>query len=108
MRLTECNRPKDDIPSYSMGGLLADVMGLGKTLSMISAIVSSLPQATGYATAENYNFVSPASGCRSRATLVVVTSMRRCSLFSLSLSLSLVLIVSFSEVLDVWEREVSM
>ncbi|CZR60103.1 related to promoter binding protein RUSH-1alpha [Phialocephala subalpina] len=79
--------PKDDIPSYSMGGLLADVMGLGKTLSMISAIVSSLRQATGYATAENRNFVSPASGCRSRATLVIVTSM---------------------QVLDVWEREVSI
>ena len=94
MRLTGCNRPKDDIPSYSMGGILADVMGLGKTLSMISAIVSSLPQATEYATAENRNFVSPASGCRSRATLVIVTSMRKSSFFfpPLSLPLSLVLI----------------
>ncbi|KAH7117461.1 SNF2 family N-terminal domain-containing protein [Dactylonectria macrodidyma] len=78
---------KDDIPSYSMGGILADVMGLGKTLSMISAIVSSLPRATEYATAEYQNFVSPASGCRSRATLVIVTSM---------------------QVLDVWKREVSI
>ncbi|KAI0536612.1 SNF2 family N-terminal domain-containing protein [Xylaria digitata] len=79
--------PKDDIPSYSMGGILADVMGLGKTLSMISAIVYSLPQATKYATSNYENLVSPASGCRSRATLVIVTSM---------------------QVLDVWKREVSI
>ncbi|KAH8592599.1 SNF2 family N-terminal domain-containing protein [Bisporella sp. PMI_857] len=78
--------PKDDIPSYSMGGILADVMGLGKTLSMISAIVSSLPQAIEYATAENRNFVAPESRCRTRATLVIVTSI---------------------QVLDVWKREVS-
>ncbi|KAF2190710.1 hypothetical protein K469DRAFT_697943 [Zopfia rhizophila CBS 207.26] len=79
--------PKDDIPLYSMGGILADVMGLGKTLSMISAIVSSLPQATEFATAECQNFASLVSGCRSRATLVIVTSM---------------------QVLDVWNREVSI
>jgi SNF2 family DNA or RNA helicase len=79
--------PKDDIPSYSMGGILADVMGLGKTLSMISAIVSSLPQATEYATAKCQYFASPEIGCRSRATLVIVTSM---------------------QVLDVWKREVSI
>jgi SNF2 family DNA or RNA helicase len=84
MRLTGCNRPRDDIPSYSMGGILADVMGLGKTLSMISGIVSSLSQATEYAIAKNENIISSAPGCRSRATLVIVTSMRK-SLFSLSL-----------------------
>ncbi|KAH6975002.1 SNF2 family N-terminal domain-containing protein [Ilyonectria sp. MPI-CAGE-AT-0026] len=79
--------PEDYTPSYSMGGILADVMGLGKTLSMISAIVSSLPQAVRYATAKYQDFASPPSGCQSRATLVVVTSM---------------------QVLDVWKREVSI
>ncbi|RYP05096.1 hypothetical protein DL765_009941 [Monosporascus sp. GIB2] len=62
--ITPLKRPKDDIPSYSMGGILADVMGLGKTLSMISAIVSSLPQAAEYTTAEYQNSLSPASGYR--------------------------------------------
>jgi len=62
-----------------MGGILADVMGLGKTLSMISAIVSSLPRATEYVTATHQNFASAVSGCRSRATLVIVTSMRKSS-----------------------------
>ena len=97
MRLTRCYRPKDDIPSYSKGGILADVMGLGKTLSMISAIVSSLPRATEYATATHQNFASAVSGCRSRATLVIVTSMRTTSFFLLSRSppLSLVLILTF-------------
>ncbi|RTE70723.1 hypothetical protein BHE90_014873 [Fusarium euwallaceae] len=85
--ITPLERPKDDIPSYSMGGILADVMGLGKTLSMISAIVSSLPQAAEYVTAEYQNFASPASGCRSRATLVIVPSM---------------------QVLDVWKSEISI
>ena len=87
MRLTKCDRPKENISSYSMGGILADVMGLGKTLSVISAIVSSLPQAREYATADYRNFGSLASRCRSRATLVVVTSMRKSSV-SLFLSLS--------------------
>jgi SNF2 family DNA or RNA helicase len=70
-------------------------MGLGKTLSMISAIVSSLPQATEYATAENRNFVSPAPGRRRRATLVIVTSMRKSSFLSLYLSPSLPCIDSY-------------
>lgn len=69
-----------------MGGILADVMGLGKTLSMISAIASSLSQATEYAREENRDFVSLVSGCRSRATLVVVTSMRKSSFLSPLLS----------------------
>lgn len=95
MRLTGCGRPKDYTPSYSMGGILADVMGLGKTLSMISAIVSSLPQAVRYATAEYQDFASPTSGCQSRATLVVVTSMREPSVFlSPSLPLSFMLILT--------------
>jgi SNF2-related domain len=76
MRLTGCDRAKDDIPSYSKGGILADVMGLGKTLSMISGIVSSSRHAREYATARHQIFASSASVCRSRATLVIVTSMR--------------------------------
>src|SRR5215469_1218653 len=95
MRLTRWDRPKDDIPSYSKGGILADVMGLGKTLSMISAIVSSLPRATEYATATHQNFASAVSGCRSRATLVIVTSMRNTSFFLLSHSPSLPCIDSY-------------
>ncbi|KAJ5899279.1 SNF2 family helicase/ATPase [Penicillium taxi] len=35
----------DEEPPQSFGGLLADVMGLGKTLSILSLIVSSLSQA---------------------------------------------------------------
>jgi SWI/SNF-related matrix-associated actin-dependent regulator of chromatin subfamily A3 len=77
-----------------MGGILADVMGLGKTLSMISAIVSSLPQATEYATAGHQNFSSPSWRCRSRATLVIATSMRE-SFFIFPFPLSPVLILTF-------------
>jgi len=69
-------RDRTDIPSYFVGGIIADVMGLGKTLTMISAVIASLAQATEYVTAESRDSVHPASGSRSRATLVIVTSMR--------------------------------
>jgi len=62
-----------------MGGIIADVMGLGKTLTMISAVVASLARATEHATAKDQDSVHPSSGCQSRATLVVVTSMRSSS-----------------------------
>lgn len=78
-----------------MGGILADVMGLGKTLSMISAVVSSLPQAAESARAGYQKCTLPVSRYRTRATLVIVTSMRKSSLVPLFLSLSIVLIVAF-------------
>ncbi|PGH18348.1 hypothetical protein AJ80_04526 [Polytolypa hystricis UAMH7299] len=38
-----------DEPPQVLGGLLADMMGLGKTLSILSLVVSSLPQAREWA-----------------------------------------------------------
>ncbi|KAG2007765.1 hypothetical protein GB937_008264 [Aspergillus fischeri] len=40
----------DEEPPQSLGGLLADMMGLGKTLSILSLVVSSLHQAHEWAT----------------------------------------------------------
>ncbi|KAI9369455.1 SNF2 family N-terminal domain-containing protein [Aspergillus egyptiacus] len=40
----------DEEPPQSFGGLLADMMGLGKTLSILSLVVSSLAQAREWAT----------------------------------------------------------
>nr|KMM70564.1 DNA repair and recombination protein RAD5C [Coccidioides posadasii RMSCC 3488] len=39
-------------PPQVLGGLLADMMGLGKTLSILSLVCSSLPQATQWAKGE--------------------------------------------------------
>jgi SNF2 family DNA or RNA helicase len=66
------HRSHSNFPSYSTGGILADVMGLGKTLTMIATIVSTLELS-------RQHFINPDaddSGRRTGATLVVVTSMR--------------------------------
>ncbi|KAG4435757.1 hypothetical protein IFR05_008771 [Cadophora sp. M221] len=79
----------DQIPSHAVGGILADIMGLGKTLSILSAILSSkLASATYQKTTES----KVSSGINSlpilgtRATLVIVTSI---------------------QVLDGWKREIA-
>ncbi|KAI1501128.1 SNF2 family N-terminal domain-containing protein [Biscogniauxia marginata] len=64
--------------SSFLGGINADVMGLGKTLTMLSAVVCSLSAARDFAT---LNTELPTT----RATLVVATS---------------------SQVLDVWKSEI--
>ncbi|KAK3301857.1 SNF2 family N-terminal domain-containing protein [Chaetomium strumarium] len=78
-----------DVPSYLTGGILADVMGLGKTLSMISAILSSLHisrQRPSYPDGAAYLATDVDGSCfNTGATLVVVTSM---------------------QVLKVWETEI--
>ncbi|KAK4466315.1 SNF2 family N-terminal domain-containing protein [Cladorrhinum samala] len=69
------------IPSFATGGILADIMGLGKTLTMISAILETLDEA---ATHEGQNDIDT-NYCRSKATLIVVSSI---------------------QVLHVWESEI--
>ncbi|KAH6848230.1 SNF2 family N-terminal domain-containing protein [Chaetomium sp. MPI-CAGE-AT-0009] len=73
--------PSHNIPSYSNGGILADAMGLGKTLTMISTVIADSSHA------EEWRIHSGPQEefLRSRATLVVVSS---------------------AQVLDVWESEV--
>ncbi|KAI0161065.1 hypothetical protein GGR52DRAFT_586385 [Hypoxylon sp. FL1284] len=61
-------------PSLSLGGLIADAMGLGKTLTMLSAILHSVSKADDfrnfYEALENDRAEKP----RTKATLVVVSS----------------------------------
>lgn len=54
------------------GGIDADVMGLGKTLTMLSAIVCTLRGATDFVDSSN----EVEKPLKSRATLVVVSSHR--------------------------------
>ncbi|KAK4209149.1 SNF2 family N-terminal domain-containing protein [Rhypophila decipiens] len=80
--------PKDDIPSYATGGILADAMGLGKTLTMLSAIVSTVNHARTWALSAGNgvdNITTTEPLWRARATLIVVTSI---------------------QVLNVWETEI--
>jgi SNF2 family DNA or RNA helicase len=68
------------VPCHAIGGILADVMGLGKTLSILSAIVSTRAASLSYQKIKESkiqeNMIIP-SILQSRATLVVVTSIRK-------------------------------
>ncbi|ETS75548.1 hypothetical protein PFICI_12492 [Pestalotiopsis fici W106-1] len=66
----------EKIPVSCTGGILADVMGLGKTLSVLALILSSLQNASNYQSCLD---VTPqerrnTAGTRTRASLIVVTS----------------------------------
>ncbi|KAK3984615.1 SNF2 family N-terminal domain-containing protein [Cladorrhinum sp. PSN332] len=59
--------------SMNLGGLIADLMGLGKTLAMLTAILSSLPQARTF----GYFYdpgVEQSNHFRTKATMVLVSS----------------------------------
>ncbi|CZS79304.1 unnamed protein product [Fusarium graminearum] len=74
------------IPSLSLGGILADVMGLGKTLTILVSIYHSRCSAENF---QNTNIdvdMDQPTYPRTSATLVVVTS---------------------TQIMDVWQQEVS-
>ncbi|KAK3300617.1 SNF2 family N-terminal domain-containing protein [Chaetomium fimeti] len=73
--------PAHNIPSYSTGGILADAMGLGKTLTMISTIIATSSHAEQWRAHSGLQ----EGFLRSRTTLVVVSS---------------------AQVLNVWESEI--
>ncbi|OCL05964.1 hypothetical protein AOQ84DRAFT_322110 [Glonium stellatum] len=58
-------------PELFLGGIVADVMGLGKTLTMLSAVVYSKDAAMEFVKANSYQ----AKPQLTRATLIVVTSL---------------------------------
>jgi SWI/SNF-related matrix-associated actin-dependent regulator of chromatin subfamily A3 len=70
---------KSVLPSETGGGVLADEMGMGKSLSILSLITETLVNAHVWAS----NTVAPLSNeirvteATSRATLVVVSSDRK-------------------------------
>ncbi len=71
------------MPSYAVGGILADAMGLGKTLTMIAVIALTASHAVQSAADVRADMQVPAidETLRSRATLVVVTSKRESPLW---------------------------
>ena len=65
-------------PQNTWGGIIADDMGLGKSLTMLSAIASSTALASDYARSETCrtrNYDDPVIAARS--TLIVVPSTRQ-------------------------------
>ena len=61
-------------PDESGGGILADEMGMGKSLSILTLIVDSLESGTEWAVQQSESGVSDKHSTRS--TLIVVSSAR--------------------------------
>ncbi|KAK4165546.1 SNF2 family N-terminal domain-containing protein [Cladorrhinum sp. PSN259] len=62
----------DSVHSFERGGILADAMGLGKTLTMISAIIDTLEESKKHL----HNTGPDEEFHPSRATLIIVSSMQ--------------------------------
>ncbi|KAF4468540.1 DNA repair rad5 [Fusarium albosuccineum] len=77
---------EDAVSSMAMGGILADAMGLGKTLTMLTSISSTRLAASDFQNRDTDVEAGQATHHRTSATLVVVTS---------------------TQVMEVWRNEVS-
>ncbi|OTB05739.1 hypothetical protein M426DRAFT_259935 [Hypoxylon sp. CI-4A] len=62
--------------SRSMGGIIADKMGLGKTLTMLTAILNSEPVADLFSSFHTGPHSEFGRGIRTKATLIVVSSVQ--------------------------------
>jgi len=87
-------------PDETGGGILADEMGMGKTLSMLALIIRTLDAAHTWAT-QDYTVDGEMSQMpkykhRSGATLIVASSDCKCSMASFEPHLLIVSIQSLS------------
>jgi SWI/SNF-related matrix-associated actin-dependent regulator of chromatin subfamily A3 len=68
-------------PEETGGGILADEMGMGKTLSILALVIRTLNAAHSWATSnetsEGGTSQTPRCNRRSRATLIVASSDRK-------------------------------
>ena len=62
------------------GGILADEMGMGKSLSILSLIIRTLSEAEQWAASQRSIDEDLHPRKYSRATLIIVSSARRCSI----------------------------
>ncbi|KAL1973008.1 hypothetical protein VTN31DRAFT_6550 [Thermomyces dupontii] len=66
----------EEEPPQTYGGLLADVMGLGKTLSVLSLVVTTLPDARRWATQQPHpDLVRAQPGIRNAKTTLLVSPL---------------------------------
>jgi SNF2 family DNA or RNA helicase len=91
-------------PCTSAGGVLADVMGLGKTLTMISAIIHSKDEGVCFALPSSKFSVDDDLTYPLKATLVVTPSARKYSQRSLHPHRTLILL----ELIEVWKSEIQL
>jgi hypothetical protein len=72
-------QPRSSQPPICAGGILADVMGLGKTLTMVSAVVHSLEDAASFEYMDTTAETDAHLLYSTRATLVVLPQARKFS-----------------------------
>ena len=88
-------------PKPTPSGLLADSMGLGKTLSLLSAVVHTLDEARLFEFVQSAYVSNIENDLFTKATMVVVPSSRK-----LISSLALKLFLTKSELIEVWRSEI--
>lgn len=71
-----CSRGHATFLPVSCGGILADVMGLGKTLTVLTSILQSTPHAETFERFDPTIHNRDGRTNRTRATLIVVSSTR--------------------------------
>ena len=68
---------KASSPNDAAGGILADDMGLGKSLTMLTAIAASLPDAYRFVTTKTDGNLNKEMLPNARSTLIIVPSARK-------------------------------
>lgn len=75
-RITRARR--ENRPDERGGGILADEMGMGKSLSMLALVTKTLKDGNDWVRHQRETAESPNAPKPSRSTLVVVSSARTC------------------------------
>jgi SWI/SNF-related matrix-associated actin-dependent regulator of chromatin subfamily A3 len=70
---------KSPVPDDCLGGILADDMGLGKSLAMLCAIMGSLDRASEYAWQKTIVGAPLDGPTPAKSTLIIVPSACECS-----------------------------
>ena len=91
-------------PRISAGGILADVMGLGKTLTVLSAIVHSMDEACRFTLPSGETPVDDHLAYSTQATLVVVPSARKCTYAPSNYDWGK---LNLPELIEVWKSEIA-
>ena len=97
-------RSQFTLPHISAGGILADVMGLGKTLTVLSAIVHSMEEACHFILPSDETSVNDHLAYPTKATLVVVPSARKCGHMSRDNDWEK---LNLLELIEVWKSEIA-
>lgn len=93
---------QNDRLKQSTGGIIADTMGLGKTFTMLSAIVLSLEEAAEFMQSTDRCFEGNHCVIPTKSTLVIVPSTRMFPSYNVPIAVNN---LNMEELFDVWISE---